>query len=52
MEQLFQIQELHSMTCCLEDHGDKTYTYIFVIYLIPWLKIFIHACVILSDSLQ
>ena len=31
MKQLFQIQELHSLTCFLEDHGDKTYTNIFAI---------------------
>ena len=33
MKQLFQIQELHSVTCFFEDHDDKTYANIFAIYL-------------------
>ena len=45
MKELFKIQELHSMTCFLEGHGDKTYTNMFAIYLILWLKIYIHAFV-------
>ena len=45
MKQLFQILELHSMTCFLDDHCDKIYRNIFAIYLIPWIKPYIYACV-------
>ena len=45
-QQLFQIQELHSMTCFLHEHSDKIYTNIFAIYLISWIKTYIHACVL------
>ena len=46
IKQLFQIQELHSMTYFLDDHSDKIYTNIFAIYLILWIKPYIHACVL------
>ena len=45
MKQLFQIQELHLMTCFLDDHSNKMYTNMFTIYLILWIKTCIHACV-------
>ena len=45
MKQLFQIQELHPLTCFLDDHSDQMYTNMFAIYLILWIKTCIHACV-------
>ena len=44
-QKLFQIKELHSMACFLQDHSDKIYTNIFAIYMILCIKIYIHACV-------
>ena len=51
IKQLFQIQELHSMACFIENHSDKTYANVFTIYYSKYIAMFLFG-VILSVNLQ